>query len=81
MIKLSILVTNKDYKTIKEFIYNPPTFEEEIRIREKITLSLYDLTPIITTSDIVKSKLTIYLDSKTYEDTRERYSGDIISFL
>jgi hypothetical protein len=62
----------KDYKNITELIFNPPTLEEELSLREKISGCSYDLSPIIVVSEIPTSKLTFHLDAKTYQDTREK---------
>ena len=63
---------NRQYKNINELIFNPPTFDEELNIRNTISNSNYDLTPIIIIENISEKKLTIELDAKTYEDTREK---------
>ena len=60
------------YKNIKELIYNPLEIEKELKFREKISGSNYDLSPIIIVDKIPSGKLTIILDAKTYEDTKEK---------
>jgi len=60
------------YKSIKELIFNPLTFNEELKIRNIISDTHYDLTPIIVIENISDKKLTIELDAKVYEDTREK---------
>jgi len=60
------------YKSIKELIYTPLEIEKELEFREKITDSNYDLSPIVIVDEIPSGKLTIILDAKTYEDTREK---------
>jgi len=65
-------LANRSYKSTKELIFNPLSFEEELDIRMKITASAYDLTPIIVLDEISDKKLTIYLDTKSYEDTKEK---------
>lgn len=62
----------REYKTIKELIYNPLDIDQEIEFRESVTHSHYDLTPIIVVKNIIESKLTIFLDAICYEDTREK---------
>jgi len=62
----------KKYQNINEIIFNPPSFEEELALRTKLTNSNYDLTPIIVVQKVSSKKLTILLDAKTYEDTREK---------
>lgn len=61
-----------NYKSIKELIFNPPSVEDEIKFRQKLTSLSYDLSPIIIVEKIVQTKLTLELDAKTYEDTREK---------
>ena len=61
-----------EYKTIKELIYSPLSQEKEFLFRTKINATNYDLSPIIVMQEIPEGKLTITLDSKTYEDTKEK---------
>ncbi|MBE0515459.1 epoxyqueuosine reductase QueH [Sulfurimonas sp.] len=68
---------NLDYKNIKELLFNPPSFEKELKFRDTLTDTSYNLSPIIVVNEIPQTKLTIELDAKTYEDTRER----LIDFL
>jgi len=59
------------FKSIKELIYHTPSFEEELKVRQRIIALPYDLTPIIVVEKIPEGKLTLSLDAKTYEDTKE----------
>jgi len=61
-----------EYKTVKELIYSPLSQEKELAFRAKINSTNYDLSPIIVMQEIPEGKLTISLDSKTYEDTKEK---------
>lgn len=61
-----------EYKRINELIFNPPSFNEELKFRDNLVCGNYDLTPIIITTEIPHVKLTIELDAKTYEDVREK---------
>ena len=65
-------ICKTNYINIHELIFTPPKLEKELKLRETITNSKYDLSPIIIVNDIIDSKLTIYLKSKTYEDTKEK---------
>ena len=65
-------LSKSNYKSIKELIYNPLSYEEEMTLRASIVGSNYDLTPIIVVNEIPQSKLTLHLDAKTYEDTKEQ---------
>jgi len=61
-----------NYQTVKELIFSPQSLQKELTLREYISNSSYDLTPIIVVKDIPQTKLTLFLDSKVYEDTREK---------
>ena len=65
-------LTKSDYSCIKKIIYNPLSFEKEQELRHTISGSNYDLTPIIILEEIPQTKLTITLDAKIYEDTKEK---------
>ncbi len=65
-------LANTKYTTIKELIYNPPTFEKELEVRKLLGCSNYDLSPVIVLEQLTEKKLTLKLDAKTYEDTREK---------
>jgi len=60
------------YKTIKELIFNPLSQEKELAFRTSINATAYDLTPIIVMHEIPEGKLTITLQTKTYEDVKEK---------
>ncbi|MFT7859423.1 MAG: epoxyqueuosine reductase QueH [Sulfurimonas sp.] len=63
---------NTAYTTIKELIYNPLTFDQELLLREELNATNYDLSPIIVLESIPDTKLTIELDAATYDDTKEK---------
>jgi len=64
---------NTNYKTILELIYNPPKFEEELKLRAKITKnSFYDLSTIIVLDKITQNKIEIFLNYHIYDDIKER---------
>jgi len=65
-------LNKSDYQDIKELIYNPPSFEDEQKVRFMIDKHKYSLNPIIVVNKIIDSKLTIVLDAKIYEDTQEK---------
>jgi hypothetical protein len=60
------------YSSIKELLFSPPTFENELHVREILTQNPYDLSPIIVVENILTCKLTLHLDAKVYEDTKEK---------
>lgn len=61
-----------DYNDINSLIFSPPSYEKELDLRAVLTESNYDLTPIIVLESIPDAKLTVQLDAKTYEDTKEK---------
>jgi hypothetical protein len=65
-------LSSSDYKNIKELIFNPPTFDEELNIRRLIEPNPYSLSAIIIVECILDAKLSITLDATTYQDTKEK---------
>jgi hypothetical protein len=63
----------KSYKNIYELLYNPPSYQEETHFRQQLMEEMYDLSPIIVVEEIPhNSKLIVELDTKVYEDTKEK---------
>ncbi len=62
----------RNFRSITDLVHNAPDFEEEIAIRYTLLGTHYDLTPIIVVEEISQKKLTLQLDAKTYEDTKEK---------
>ena len=63
---------NKNYKNIKELLYSPPAFEEEIKVRNQIDLNYYSLSAVIVIKDIDQTaKYELYLECRTYQDVKE----------
>ncbi len=60
------------YETINSLIFNPPSFEEELQFRNSLSCGNYNLTPIIVIEEIPQTKITIELNTKTYEDVKEK---------
>jgi len=63
-------VLNKKYQNVKEIFKNPPSIEEELVFREKITNTKYSLSPVIIV-DGIKEKYEVDIDAKVYPDVRE----------
>ncbi len=64
-------LANSDYENVKELMYNPLKFEEELEVRNKIVNNAYDLSAIIIVDMIIDGKYEIQLDTQTYEDIKE----------
>jgi hypothetical protein len=62
---------NKTFKTVQELIYNPPIFEDELILKEKLLNNSYDLSCVIVLDDIAESKIEVFLNSKVYDDVKE----------
>ncbi len=61
-----------NYKNIQDIIKNPPTIEDELSLRNTIIDNLYSLSPIVVLQDIkLNDKFKLYLNARTYDDTRE----------
>jgi len=65
-------LANTYYNSVKELLFAPPPFEKELSIRNIITQNPYDLSPLIVIENSITSKLTLHLDAKVYEDTKEK---------
>ena len=60
------------YNSIYDIYAQPPTIDEELQIREKITKLSYNLTPIIVLEEIpIDKRVDILIESKIYPDNRE----------
>ncbi len=64
-------IGNSSYKNVKELIFNPPTFQIELDIRNKITNNFYDISTIIILDEVIDKKYEIELVSHIYEDIKE----------
>ena len=60
-----------EYSTITRLIYHPPSFEEEIKIRNQIVHTPFDLGAILVVESIPNKKIEVILDTKTYNDVKE----------
>ncbi len=61
-----------NYKNILELIFSPPPFEKELVLREKLGLSIFDLSAVIVTDEKIEGKYEIIIDSKIYEDVIDK---------
>lgn len=61
----------KNYNNIYEIIKNPPSIEEELKIRKNITNSEYNLSPIIVLEEITDKRIDVSINAKTYLDNKE----------
>jgi len=65
-------ISGKNYKNLNELLSNPPSFEEQVFGRFKISGAIYDISPIFVVEELSKAKsYTITLDALFFEDTDE----------
>lgn len=65
-------LTASSYKTTQALMVNPPLLETEIRLRMHLTHSPFNTSAIIVVDEIPTTKIVLMLETKTYEDTREK---------
>ncbi len=72
---VSLSVFNKlnltNYKSIKQLIWSPLKFEDELIFRNNILNNPYDLSALIVLDTILNKKIEILCDSEIYEDVKE----------
>ena len=59
------------YKNIQELIYSPPTFKEEVTLRQKLIFNAYDLSCLLVVDTIPTQKIEISYQSHLYEDVKD----------
>lgn len=65
-------LTSSTYKNIRELMFNAPSIETEIALRSRLTDSPFNTSAIIVVDEIPTSKISLLLETKIYEDTREK---------
>jgi predicted adenine nucleotide alpha hydrolase (AANH) superfamily ATPase len=63
--------TSSVYKNTHELMFNAPTIETEIVLRTHLSGNPFSTSAIIVVDTIPTEKITLVLETKTYEDTRE----------
>ena len=60
------------YKSVRELMFDPPAFEDELKIRQKILKNSFDLSALMVLENIdTEKRYDIELDHKIYEDVKE----------
>jgi hypothetical protein len=65
-------LTSSAYINTKELMLNAPSIETEIALRLRLTGSPFNTSAIIVMDQIPTAKISILLETKTYDDTREK---------
>jgi predicted adenine nucleotide alpha hydrolase (AANH) superfamily ATPase len=64
-------IGNSTYRSVKDLMFNPPTFESELNIRDKVTNNPYGLSTIVVVDEVIDGKYEFEIDSIVYEDVKE----------
>ncbi len=62
------LFPDRDYKSVADIYKNPLKIEEEIDIRNQITHSSHNLSPIIIVDELFKESVEVEIESKIFMD-------------
>lgn len=60
-----------NFATVNELIFNTPSFEKELKIRNQLINNAYDLSSILVVDSIPTQKVEIGYKSHIYEDVKE----------
>lgn len=65
-------LTSSAYKNTKELMFNAPSVETEMALRAQLSGNPFNTSAIIVVDEIPTAKITLLLETKTYDDTREK---------
>ncbi|MCX6062521.1 MAG: epoxyqueuosine reductase QueH [Campylobacterales bacterium] len=66
------ILTASAYKNTKELMFKTPSVETEMALRTQLTHSPFNTSAIIVVDEIPTTKISLVLETKTYDDTREK---------
>ena len=64
-------LADREYESITDLIYSPPSFATEVDMRSQIEPDSYSLSAILVVDSIPDKKIEILCQAKTYSDVRE----------
>jgi hypothetical protein len=64
-------LASTNYTDTTQLIFNPPSFETEVKLRERLGTTPYDLSVILVVDTIPDKKIEILCKTKTYSDVKE----------
>ena len=64
-------LSNSDYNSVNQLIFNTPCFKTELKIRKQLITNPYDLSLIVIVDEIPTQKVEILYKSHIYEDVKE----------
>jgi hypothetical protein len=65
-------LTSSVYKNTQELIFNAPAIDMEMALRAQLTGTPFNTSAIIVVDEIPSTKITLVLETKTYDDTKEK---------
>ena len=65
-------LTSSNYKNTQELMFNAPAIEIETALRTQLTGTPFNTSAVIVVDEIPTAKITLSLETKTYDDTREQ---------
>ena len=65
-------LTSMNYKSTQELMFNAASADSELSLRSHLTNNPFNTSAIIIVDEIPTAKITITLETKTYDDTREQ---------
>ena len=65
-------LTASSYKNTQALMVNPPSIQTELALRMHLTHNPFNTSAIIVVDEIPTTKIVLMLETKTYEDTREK---------
>ena len=65
-------ICGRSYRSVKELVYSPLSYDESLKVRECIGSGLWDLSPVIVVDEIPQGNLEVFIESENYNDVREK---------
>ncbi len=65
-------LTGLHYAHTQELMFNPPPVETEIVLRARLSATAFNTSAIIVVDEIPTAKIVLTLETKTYDDTKEK---------
>ena len=65
-------ITGSHCKNTRELMFAPPPVETEIFLRERLTGTPFGTSAILVVDEIPAAKITLVLETKVYDDTKEK---------
>ena len=59
------------YTSVTELMYAPPSFDDEVALRNKLGVTPYDISVIMVVNEIPTKKIEIRCQSRTFSDVKE----------